>query len=205
MGLVFLALPKEFLHGLEKVSIHLRLKGWIGIAHLLFKLPSMKPGSLFWRFHVAMSKVAEAWEDTAYSAALLFIFFLIREHELCCLVASGREPRSCRVFFFTLVSPNSAWMLQPLVLLCTHEHPGKTGRCRCSYSADKGHRGFSKAKVAVMGSALSERCQELFMSATLEIHRWNTWDIRGSTEDLAQVPWVTISTSKSFLSQWYVT
>lgn len=105
MGLVFLALPKEFLHGLEKVSIHLRLKGWIGIAHLLFKLPSMKPGSLFWRFHVAMSKVAEAWEDTAYSAALLFIFFLFREHELCCLVASGREPRSCRVFFLPWSAP----------------------------------------------------------------------------------------------------
>lgn len=66
----------------------------------------------------------------------------------------------------TLASLSSACILQPLVLLSTHEHPGKTGRYRCSHSADREQRGFSKAKVVVMGLAVSESCQELDIPAT---------------------------------------
>lgn len=75
MGLVFLAVPKEFLHGFQKAATHLEAKGGLGIASLLLKLPPMKPGGLFSCFHVVMNEVQEACENSACSSAPFLIFF----------------------------------------------------------------------------------------------------------------------------------
>lgn len=44
-----------------------------------------------------------------------------------------------------------------------------------------------KAKVAVMDSTVSERCQELVISDTLEFHRWHTGVVYDDTDNIAQV------------------
>lgn len=159
MGLVFLVLPKELLHGLQKPATHLGAKGRLSIVSSL-NCPPVKPGGLFSRFHVVMSKT----QRPVRTQPVPLHHFFNKKHELCCLVASGTPgPVGGSLM---LASLSSACILQPLVLLSTHEHPGKTGRYHCSHSADREQRGFSKAKVAVMGLAVSESCQELDIPAT---------------------------------------
>lgn len=55
--LVFPTPPKEFLHGLEKASIDIKVKRGLGIVPHLVKLPPMKSGCLFSWFRVVMSEV----------------------------------------------------------------------------------------------------------------------------------------------------
>lgn len=124
-GLVFPAPPKEFLHGLEKTSIDLAVKRGLGIVPQLIKLPPMKSGGLFsWfrGFRVVMSEVQRPERTQPVPLHCFYYFFIIREDELCCLVASGSP--GLVGGFLALCSPHTASALQPL---SAYEHPGKAG------------------------------------------------------------------------------
>lgn len=77
MGLVFPALPEEFLHGLEKTATHLRVKGGLGISCLLLKLQPMKTGNLFSWLHVLVSVVQSTpfLHVPLHRFLFIFIFF----------------------------------------------------------------------------------------------------------------------------------